>query len=486
MNQPVNPAADADMNQQVQSLRVQLQAAEEKLAGLQADLRVVKTEWDAVADKRAQYEALEHACQSLEKLREQGLSRVFWGDRASDAEVAAHVVDVRARVADVAAEVVAVESRYQASRRVVEDQIDAVTYIEDALEEATEAVERRRQEWVVEREETALPWRLQVMPWARRQEDDQRFYRTLLGSAAVCLLLAILLPMIDIPLLQREEVVEVPERLARLIRKEPLRPMPETPPQVREEQVAKKPQDVEPERKPEVVPEVVPEAAPEAQVASAPSPAPKPASAKERMASTGLLAFRESFSNLASSRPSARLGSDARISSAGETATGLPSRSMVAKSGPGSSGGINLSDLSRDVGDGGGGGEQIAGVALSRVASSIGGNGTGGGSDRPVATGGIAGRTDEEIQIVFDRYKAALYRLYNRELRNDPTLRGQMVLRLTIEPDGTVSFCKLEASDMGAPMLADQVVQRILGFDFGAKDVPPVTILYPIDFLPTA
>ena len=31
------------------------------------------------------------------------------------------------------------------------------------------------------------------MPWARRQEDDQRFYRTLLGSAAVCLLLAILL-----------------------------------------------------------------------------------------------------------------------------------------------------------------------------------------------------------------------------------------------------------------------------------------------------
>ena len=30
---------------------------------------------------------------------------------------------------------------------------------------------------------------------------------------------------------------------------------------------------------------------------------------------------------------------------------------------------------------------------------------------------------------MFDRYKAALYRLYNRELRNDPTLRGQMMLQ---------------------------------------------------------
>jgi len=41
---------------------------------------------------------------------------------------------------------------------------------------------------------------------------------------------------------------------------------------------------------------------------------------------------------------------------------------------------------------------------------------------------------------VFDRYKASFYRLYNRELRNNPALKGQMVLRLTIEPDGSVSM----------------------------------------------
>ena len=154
---------------------------------------------------------------------------------------------------------------------------------------------------------------------------------------------------------------------------------------------------------------------------------------------------------------------------------------MVTKSAPGSSGGINLSNISRDTGGGGG---DMAGVALTRVASSIGG---GDGPDRPLASGVSAGRTDEEIQIVFDRYKASLYRLYNRELRNDPTLRGQIVLRLTIEPDGSVSFCELQSSDMGAPALAGQIVNRVRTFDFGAKeDIVAITIIYPIDFLPAA
>jgi hypothetical protein len=86
---------------------------------------------------------------------------------------------------------------------------------------------------------------------------------------------------------------------------------------------------------------------------------------------------------------------------------------------------------------------------------------------------------------VFDRYKAAFYRLYNRELRNNPTLQGKMVLRLTIEPDGSVSMCVLQSSDMDAPDLAAQVVSRTKTINFGAKDgVQAVTITYPIDFLP--
>ncbi len=234
----------------------------------------------------------------------------------------------------------------------------------------------------------------------------------------------------------------------------------------------------EPELPEEVPPEIVPESVEQPKVAATPEP-----DIKEQVKSKGILAFRESFASASSLRPTTQLGSQARVRSAGEDAVGRPTRSMVTTNAPGSSGGINLANISRDVG---GGGPGMGGVAVSRVASSIGSGGDGY-SDRPMAGGAMAGRTDEEIQIVFDRYKAALYRLYNRELRKDPTLRGQIIIKLTIEPDGSVSFCALQSTDMNAPLLTDQVVQRVSTFDFGAKeDIAAVTIIYPIDFLPAA
>jgi hypothetical protein len=40
---------------------------------------------------------------------------------------------------------------------------------------------------------------------------------------------------------------------------------------------------------------------------------------------------------------------------------------------------------------------------------------------------------------------------------------------------------------MDAPSLSNQVVSRVLNFDFGAKeDIVAMTIIYPIDFLPAA
>ena len=61
---------------------------------------------------------------------------------------------------------------------------------------------------------------------------------------------------------------------------------------------------------------------------------------------------------------------------------------------------------------------------------------------------------------------------------------GKIILRLTIEPDGSVSLCQLSGSKMSAPDLALQVVERAKTFNFAAKFVAPVTIIYPIDFFP--
>jgi hypothetical protein len=211
---------------------------------------------------------------------------------------------------------------------------------------------------------------------------------------------------------------------------------------------------------------------------------------------TGILAFRDKFASLTQDKATPRLGTDARFTHADDAIRSSAS-SMLTGNTPGGSGGINVASLSRSVGGGGGGaggayggggsggGGGIPGVGVGRATSPI---ASIGGGERPLARNGLGpARTDEEIQIVFDRYKSSFYRLYNRELRNDPTLRGQMVLRLTIEPDGSVSMCVLQSSDMKAPDLASQVVGRVREINFGAKEgVQALTIVYPIDFLPAA
>jgi outer membrane biosynthesis protein TonB len=96
-----------------------------------------------------------------------------------------------------------------------------------------------------------------------------------------------------------------------------------------------------------------------------------------------------------------------------------------------------------------------------------------------------ARRSDEEIQVVFDRYKDALYRIYNRELRKNSLLKGKLVLQLTIEPDGKVSKCTVESSDLNSEELEKKIVARVTRFNFGTKkDARPLTISYPINFLP--
>lgn len=202
----------------------------------------------------------------------------------------------------------------------------------------------------------------------------------------------------------------------------------------------------------------------------------------------GILAFKDQFASLAQDQIAPRLGTDARYGAADEVGQSS-SHSVLTTNTPGSSGGIDSGSLSRNVGGGGGrgggggGNGGMPGVSVARASSSISAIG---GGDRPKAHSGPgASRTDEEIQIVFDRYKAAFYRDYNRELRRNPTLQGKMVLRLTIEPDGAVSMCQLQSTDMDAADLVAQVLTRVRTINFGAKDgVQAVTIVYPIDFLP--
>src|SRR5713101_1824420 len=237
-----------------------------------------------------------------------------------------------------------------------------------------------------------------------------------------------------------------------------------------------------PARKPKPNAPAGPDVAGKAELPPGPEVGP-PVEAKSKVGNAGILALKDKIASLAQDTVVAPLGADARHVAADDV--GRPSaRSLLTSNTPGSSGGNGGGGVG-GRGTGGSGGGGIGGVGVGRAVSPI---APITGADRPKARGGPGpARTDEEIQIVFDRYKASFYRLYNRELRNNPALKGQMVLRLTIEPDGSVSMCVLQSTDMDAPDLATQVVSRVRTINFGAKDgVPAVTIVYPIDFLPAA
>jgi len=463
-----------DLSAEELALKGQVEQNEKVLDSYENDLRAVDAELEQLLDKSHQFDVLSRICRSLEELDELGAIDLFWDKWQDSGAHDARLRYAHRKIDEFGAEIIALEQKRDSILEQIDDQNLALDYLHyDALDAAEREASRKR-EWLVERDAENLPLVRQIMPWARGCEEDQRFRRSLATSFLVFLLTGLLVSVVDIPIPELTRLTEVPERVAKLVREE-MRP---PPPPVVEEAIV--PDEEIPEPEPELAeetpPENLPESAEQPLVAEA-----APEDSKEKVKSKGILAFRDSFASRASLRPTAKLGSQARVSSAGENAVGRPERSMVTTSAPGSSGGINLASISRNVG---GGGEGIGGVALTRVASSIGGEG---GAGRPLSGGAMAGRTDEEIQIVFDRYKAALYRLYNRELRKDPTLRGQMILRMTIEPDGSVSLCQLQSSDMDAPVLAQQVVDRVSNFDFGAKeDIVAVTIIYPIDFLPAA
>ena len=466
-----------EFSEKEQSLLEQVEKSGLELDGLNRELQGFEEKLEKLASLDQQYVLLGEACRSLEELDNLGATHLFWDDRVSPDGAAERVRDARSKIDKHCEEIVRVEKQRYALIEKIGQQNLTLDCLHYDLTDLKEREEERQNEWRIERDEGELPRYEQVMPWSRGYEEDQRFRRSLGMSVAASFALALLFSTVALPIIDRSAEIVVPERVAMLVKDIP---KPKEPEPVIEQPL---PDEEIPEPEEKLVEELPDKIVPEVPEEPAMAAADKP-DTKEQVKTKGILAFRDSFANRASIRPTANLGSQARISNAGENAVGRPSRSMVSTNALGSSGGINLADISRDVGGGGGGG--MEGVAVSRVASSIGGGG--GTGDRPSAGGGaMAGRTDEEIQIVFDRYKASLYRLYNRELRKDPTLRGQMVIRLTIEPDGTVSLCELQSTDMTSELLSQQVVGRIGTFNFGAKeDIAAVTIIYPIDFLPAA
>jgi outer membrane biosynthesis protein TonB len=456
---------DAVAVQDQHALIAQLAHIRGKVDVLVGDLRTVEGELDGLATERKQHRLLHDLCTSLDELNALGAADLFWGDSAAVVAGEAQVRRVRSRVELFEKRIEELEDQRRGALQQINELQERAGLLEDELFECQEEEERRKQEWIVEREISELHTRPLVMPWTRGGEDDRRFRKSLTTALAICLLFLLLIPLFRLPL-HPEKQSKPKSRTVMILEQHrqpppPPREQPQPPPKVAMQKPVEKPA-------PKSAPKPETEQPDKAQEPVAPAP-------------QGLLALRDKLDAMKNAEVAPELGAQARINS-NDNSAGRPERAMLTSSAPGSSGGINLAALSRNVG--GGGGRGMRAGALTHATSNI--TAVAPGGAHPLSSGPGLARTDEEIQIVFDRYKASLYRLYNRELRKDPTLQGKMNLRLTIEPDGTVSFCAVQSTDLNAPELSAQVVERVKSFNFGAKEVPAVTIVYPIDFLPAA
>lgn len=298
------------------------------------------------------------------------------------------------------------------------------------------------------------------LPWTIPEDEENRYRKILKRCLWVFLLFALVLPWLPVPQLARERVEELPPQLAKMI----IERQPPPPPVAKVEE----PELKKPESKPVEPKKVVPQKQ---------EPTKKVEAARAKAERVGLLALKDDLADLRTNSVASKLEKNPATVTNPSGPSRRSDRALITSNATTGSGGIQTSRLSRDTGGGG-----LAGRATTAISTPIAGDA--GGSLRKGGSG-KASRSIEDIKLVFDRNKGAIYTIYNRALREDSTLQGKVVLKLTITAAGQVTDCQIVSSELRSPELERKLLARVKQFDFGAKSVETMVITYPIDFLPS-
>ncbi|WP_111642390.1 AgmX/PglI C-terminal domain-containing protein [Marinimicrobium alkaliphilum] len=306
-----------------------------------------------------------------------------------------------------------------------------------------------------------------TVQWQPARNADGTYRWLVVGCVAAALLVGALLRGINVPEPERMTRADIPERVARYITERP-RPEPE-------------PAEPPPERRPPPVVEprpVVERERPEREAAPLTEAQQE---ARERAAQTGLLAMGEQLDSLMDTSDVDALvdtQSSARTSDA-QTASGYSGTEVLTAAGRADSAGpapvsavaVGESRLAR---------RELAAVSGPEEVAD-----EGGGDEVRRASFAETGRSEEEVSLVFDQNRGTLYSLYNRARRQHPGLEGRLVLEVTIEPTGEVTAVDVVSSELNNPSLEQQIRHRVLQFRFEQRQAETITIIYPIEFLPS-
>lgn len=119
----------------------------------------------------------------------------------------------------------------------------------------------------------------------------------------------------------------------------------------------------------------------------------------------------------------------------------------------------------------------LSGSAVTPIA------GPGGGASVSGSGGGVSGRTLAEIRDIVASYVAGLKYLYDRELKQRPSLHGKVTVAFVVTGPGSVAEVRLVSSGLGHPGLESAILGRIRGWKFPAKPADSTKVTFPFDFV---
>jgi len=302
------------------------------------------------------------------------------------------------------------------------------------------------------------------LPWTPSEEEQRRLRRVLGAVLGLFIAFGVVIPFLPEPPKSSAPPV-LPERVVEFLLERPKpKPVP-PPPKVETPKPVEQPKletpVIEPPPQPKQPPKELPKIDP-----------------KQKAAASGLLALSQQLSELR--QLDVNTNTDAKQLNAGAGEKTRVDRALLTAGTGEGSGGIAVSAVSSGFG---GGAAALTGHATTPVAAPPSAAAPAEKVERS-GRGSMASRTREEIELVFDRNKAAIYALYSRALRDKPTLQGKVVLEVTIAPSGEVTDCRVVSSELGDPELERKLVARVRMFRFEARDVATMTTTKPIEFFP--
>lgn len=317
-----------------------------------------------------------------------------------------------------------------------------------------------------------------ILPWSADKAEQNRLWVSLLVVSMLFLPLAVVVPFYSLPEQDRKELETPPPSLAKMIIEKTIPPKVEEKkpePKVEEKKEEPKPEEKKPEPKEEPKPEPKPEPKKE------PKPEIKKAQtveeAKKVAENSGLLALQDDFADMRAALDTSALN---------KTSTPTVAKTMGPK---GVSQSLDKSLLTKRSG-----GIDTSGITVAAESVALAGKKSTvleqredqkeiAAANSQRGKGGA--RNVEDIRRVFDQNKSSIFSIYNRALRKDPSLKGKVLLELTIEPTGVVSSCKVISSELGDKSLEDKIVSRVKLINFGKMSIDTTIINYSFDFLPS-